>query len=269
VLWSIAGEVRSVLAMPAAFVMQVAHPAVGAGVDQHSVFRTDPWGRAQRSLRSTQLWVYGGPAAAEEGHRLRRLHEHIRGVDTHGHSYHALDPATYAWVHATGFPVHRHAQRYLGRRPFTPAEERQLYAEWLQVGRILGIDDRDMPQTVEEFWPYYQGVLSDHLEATTVARELLATDCPVPPPDRGPWMLRSLLRAAWPLLLPPLARFRVFLTVGLMPPEARAAIGLRWTVRQERRLRRFGHVVRIVVPMLPERLRYLPIAREARRAAAR
>lgn len=69
------------------------------------------------------------------------------------------------------------------------------------------------------------------------------------------------------MILPPLARFRSFLTVGLMPPDARAAIGLEWTPAQERRLRRFGAVVRRVVPALPERLRYLPMAREARRAA--
>lgn len=68
------------------------------------------------------------------------------------------------------------------------------------------------------------------------------------------------------MLLPPLARFRGFLTVGLMPPDAREAIGLEWTEAQERRLRRFCAVVRMVVPVLPERLRYLPRARRARAA---
>jgi uncharacterized protein (DUF2236 family) len=66
------------------------------------------------------------------------------------------------------------------------------------------------------------------------------------------------------LLFPPLARFRSFITVGLMPPDAREAIGLDWTPEQERRLRRFGAVVRRIVPLLPERLRYLPLARSAR-----
>ncbi|MET8676628.1 oxygenase MpaB family protein [Streptomyces sp. NPDC004647] len=266
-LWSIAGEIRSVLALPAALTMQVAHPAVGAGVDDHSVFRTDPWGRGERSLASVQLWVYGGAAAAEEGRRLRKLHGSIRGTDAHGRPYDALTPALYAWVHATGFPVYLHAQRVLGRRPYTEAQERRLYAEWLQVGRILGIADLDMPQTVEEFWPYYRNVLDHELEATVVVRELVATDVPVPPPARGPRPLRLLLRAAWPLLLPPFLRARRFLTIGLMPPDAREAIGLEWTERQERTLRRFGRVVAYVVPLLPERLRYLPYARRARRAS--
>ncbi|MFF4242910.1 oxygenase MpaB family protein [Streptomyces sp. NPDC001822] len=265
VLWSLAGDIRGLLMLPAALTLQVAHPAVGAGVDDHSVFRTDPWGRGERSLRSLQLWVYGGEAAAEEGRRLRKLHRTIRGTDTRGRRYHALTPANYAWVHATGFPVYQHASRYLVR-PLTRAQERALYREWLQVGRVLGLRDEDMPPTIEDFWPYYRTMLADEVEATTVVRELLAVDAPVPPPDRGPLTLRVALRAAWPLLLPPLARFRRFITVGLMPPDAREAIGLDWTPRQERRLRRFGAVVRVIVPLLPERLRYLPRARAARAA---
>jgi len=251
--------------LPAALTLQVAHPAVGAGVDDHSVFRTDPWGRGERSLSSLLLWVYGGEEAAEEGRRLRGLHRTIQGTDTRGRRYHALTPENYAWVHATGFPVYRHASRYLVR-PLTGAQERALYREWLQVGRILGIHDRDMPQTIEEFWPYYRRMLAEEVEATVVVRELVAADAPVPPPDRGPLLLRLLLRALWPVLLPPLARFRRFLTVGLMPPDARQAIGLDWTPAQERRLRRFGAVVRRIVPVLPERLRYLPRARSARAA---
>ncbi|MEE1754069.1 oxygenase MpaB family protein [Streptomyces sp. SP18CS02] len=264
VLWSLTGDIRGLLMLPAALTLQVAHPAVGAGVDEHSVFRTDPWGRGERSLRSLQLWVYGGEAAAEEGRRLRRLHRTIQGTDTRGRGYHALTPANYAWVHATGFPVYQHAARYLVR-PMTEAQERKLYAEWLQVGRVLGIHDRDMPPTIEEFWPYYRKVLAEEIEATAVVRELVATDGAVPPPDRGPLVLRLLLRALWPVILPPFARFRAFVTVGLMPPDAREAIGLEWSDAQERALRRFGRVVRAVVPVLPERLRYLPLAREARR----
>ncbi|MFS0695367.1 oxygenase MpaB family protein [Streptomyces nitrosporeus] len=265
VLWSLAGDVRGLLMLPAALTLQVAHPAVGAGVDEHSVFRTDPWGRGERSLRSLQLWVYGGEAAAEEGRRLRRMHRTIQGTDTRGRRYHALEPANYAWVHATGFPVYRHATRYLVR-PLTGEQERALYREWLQVGRVLGIHDRDMPRTVEEFWPYYRGILADEIERTAVVEDLISVDGPVPPPDRGPRVLRLLARVLWPLLFPPLARFRRFLTVGLMPPDAREAIGLEWTDAQERRLRRFCGIVRRVVPVLPERLRYLPLARDARAA---
>ncbi|MFD6228071.1 oxygenase MpaB family protein [Streptomyces sp. NPDC060232] len=263
VLWTIAGDIRALLMLPAAFTMQVAHPAIAAGVDEHSVFRTDPWGRGERSLRSVQLWVYGGEEAAEEGRRVRRLHKDIQGTDTRGRRYHSLDPACYAWVHATGFPVYLYAGRYLLRR-FTPAQEQQLYREWLQVGRILGLRDRDMPQTIEEYWTYWARMLAEEIEPTAVARELVATDVPLPRPEGGPLLLRLLLRLTWPAVRVAFLRLRAFVTAGYMPPEARAAIGLDWSPAQERRLRRFSTAVRLIVPLLPERLRYLPIAYRAR-----
>ncbi|WP_314174485.1 oxygenase MpaB family protein [Streptomyces winkii] len=264
-LWDLAGEVRTLLALPAALTMQVAHPAVSAGVDEYSVFRTDPWGRGERSLASVQLWVYGGDEAAAEGRRLRRLHRGIQGVDAHGREYRALDPGCYSWVHATGFPVYRNAQRYLGSRPYTDAEERQLYGEWLQVGRVLGIPDRHMPQSVEEFWPYYRRMLAEEVERTLVVDELVDTGRPLPPPDLGPRPLRAVLRLLWPALRRGVARFRRFVTIGLMPPDAREAMDLPWTPRQERRLVRLGRAVRLVMPVLPERLRYLPPAYAARK----
>ncbi|MCX3059905.1 oxygenase MpaB family protein, partial [Streptomyces beihaiensis] len=228
ILWDTAGDIRSLLTLPAAFVLQCAHPAVGAGVGDHSVFRADPWGRAARSVASVLLWVYGGERAAEEGRRVRRLHRAVRGTDARGRPYHALTPATYAWVHATGFPVARHARRYFAR-PFTVTQEERFYAEWLAVGRILGIRDRDMPRTVREFWPYYRRTLTEELSRTSVVAELTSPHRALPPPP-GPAPLRLL----WPVLRGPLARFLAFLSVGLLPPEAREAIGLPWTPRQER-----------------------------------
>ncbi|QNS03125.1 oxygenase MpaB family protein [Streptomyces xanthii] len=256
ILWDTAGDIRSLLALPAAFVLQVAHPAVGAGVDDHSVFRTDPWGRGARSLNSVLLWVYGGEAAVEEGRRLRRVHRTVRGTDPSGRRYHALTPAYYAWVHATGYPVARYARRYFAR-PFTAEEDERFYAEWLMVGRILGIRDRDMPQTTADFWPYYHRMLALEIAPNAVVSELTSAHRALPAPP-------GAARLVWPLVRPLLVRGLRFLSVGLLPPEARDALGLPWSPRDERRLRRFAALVRLTVPHLPERLRYLSVAREAR-----
>ncbi|MFD7875609.1 oxygenase MpaB family protein [Streptomyces sp. NPDC059766] len=262
ILWDIAGDRRLLLSLPAGFVLQVAHPAVGAGVDAYSVFRTDPWGRLDRSLESLQLWIYGGERAAEEGRRLRRLHRTINGTDTRGRPYHALTPACYAWVHATAYAVFLRAARYLAR-PLTPEESVRLYDELRQLGRILGINDRDMPENPEAYWAYFDAMVRDELEMTPVARELLDPRRPVPAPPGASAPVRLL----WPVLHPPLTRLRVFVTVGLLPPVARDRLGLAWTPRDERLLRGFGAVLRTLFPLLPERVRYLPLGYAARRAA--
>ena len=49
-LAELATDRRLIMVLPGSMVMQVAHPVVGAGVGEHSVFRTDPWGRLAHSL---------------------------------------------------------------------------------------------------------------------------------------------------------------------------------------------------------------------------
>ena len=120
-----------------------------------------------------------------------------------------------------------------------------------------------MPATPEEYWPYFERMVREELENTSVLRELLDPRRPIPPPAGS----GALLGRFWPLIHPPLLRLHVFATTGLLPPVARDRLELTWTARDERRMRRLGAVVRTVVPLLPERLRFLPVARAARRAA--
>ncbi|MER5495103.1 oxygenase MpaB family protein [Streptomyces sp. NPDC002490] len=263
ILWQDTGDIRTLLTLGPAFVLQVSHPAVGAGVDEHSAFRTDPWGRGARSVRSVLLWVYGEERAVAEGRRLRALHRTVGGTDARGRRYHALAARTYAWVHATGYPVTRYARPYLWSRPYTEDEERRYFAEWRRVGQLLGIHERDLPETVEEFWPYYRATLKE-LELTGVAQELLDVRRPLPVPEAGPRPVRIAVRLLWPALRPLFLRLRRFLSIGLLPPEARTVLGLPWTEAQERRLRRLCRAIGAVVSRLPHRMRYLPDAHAAR-----
>ncbi len=258
-LWDMVGDIRVLLYLPAALVLQVAHPAVGAGVDEHSVFRTDPWGRARRSLDSLQLWVYGGDRAVEEGAGCAAAPGH------QGHRHPGTPvPRADARVLRLG-ARHRLPRLPAGRRVSVPpvrrGGERRLHAEARRLGRILGIRERDMPGSVEEFRTYFDAVVREELERTAVVEELL--DPRRPPPDGA----GAVLRLLWPVLRPALLRLQVFVTKGLLPPVARERLDVTWTARDERRLRLLGRVVRTVVPRLPERFRYLPVAYAARRAA--
>ena len=80
-----------------ALLMQLAHPSVAAGVDDHSDFRTHPVRRLRRTIRMTMAIVFGDRDTAMAAARaVNRVHAHVRGDD-----YQALDPGLLLWVHAT------------------------------------------------------------------------------------------------------------------------------------------------------------------------
>ena len=108
--WRLNREASLLLgAGPRALLLQIAHPLVAEGVDQHSDFRADPWARLAGTLRSYLRIVYGtGTAARAEIRRLNGLHRSIGGpvrdeatAALLGAAYDARDPTLALWVHAT------------------------------------------------------------------------------------------------------------------------------------------------------------------------
>ncbi|GAA2882649.1 oxygenase MpaB family protein [Streptosporangium fragile] len=261
-LWEGMGDYRLMFLLGGALIMQVMHPAVGAAVGEHSIYRTDPWGRLTRSLTSLQTWVYGGRQAIEEGRRLRDLHKDIQGVDPQGRKYHALSAEPYAWVHLTAFERSVTMSRYFGE-PLTRDQERSFYEEVIRLGRILRVPERMFPPTVEDYWRYFDDMVENTLEDHPTAHDVLETMLAVGPPPTLPVPLRALWR---PLGLTS-GRVNYFVTVGTLPDGVRRKLGLSWTARDEARLRRLGRAVAATVPHLPERARYMPIAYHARQAA--
>lgn len=254
------GDIRSYLMAGRTFLMQVAHPAVGAGVWEFSNFRNDPWHRLRELDRSGNNFVFSGKAASrEEGLRLRRLHKDIQGVDTRGRKYHSLDPLVYGWVH-TVFLDSIVTMHKLYGTPLTRAEEEQLFIEWRQGGRMFGLKDRDMPESLDAYWAYYNGMIENELEYTEVVRFMLANGTPPRPPA-----LKKMPEAVWKQVWKPLGTLSRTLTIAALPPAYRAKISAEvpWTAADERRQERFRSVVRAVVPRLPERLRVTAPARAA------
>lgn len=261
-MWDDMGDVLFLSLTPGAFMLQAMHPVISAAVDRYSTFRTDPVGRAIRSADSMMLWVYGGAAAVEEGQRLRVAHRPLHGTADDGTRFNALDPEAYAWVHGTAFVTAVTIAPYVRGRRLTPAEEEQAYEEHLQLAEILQIPDREVPKTIPDYWDYYRTMVHDRLARTPVADELVRrTASPrvkvVPGPiDLPGW---ALGRGAGRLLH--------LLTYGGMTPDAREVLGVRWTPVDEAQLRALYAAGRPVHGVLPERLRYLPLALHARRHA--
>ena len=261
-LWEDTGLITFSLTTGAAFALQVMHPSVGAVVGEHSVFRTDAIGRAERSIASVLTWVYGGQEALAEADRLRALHAPLRTTDAAGVTHKALASEPWAWIILTAPYAFTTAARYFSRKPLRPGEAEDFYAEIQQLARNLHVAEKEIPPTYDAYLKRFDDVLEHTLVAHPTAYEFLSTTLRVPPPPTLPAMLRPAWRAA--AYLP--GRLQHFVTVGSLPPRARSILGLRWTDQDERRLRRFGRLVATVMTLLPERLRYYPIAYQARRA---
>ena len=86
----------------AALLLQMLHPAVLAGVWDHSRFRDDMLGRLRRTARFIAVTTYGDRAAANQAiAQVREVHDHIHGRLPDGTAYRANDPELLAWVHVT------------------------------------------------------------------------------------------------------------------------------------------------------------------------
>ncbi len=195
VAWYAASDTRFLLVAIRTLVLQVAHPMVGAAVGQQSVYKEDPYGRLWRTAMSVIRQVFGGYEAAEEGLRLLGLHKDIQGVDNQGRRYSAMNPAAYAWVHATMFDAWRLFLRDYG--PGLDAEqEDQLFDEWRRVGLLIGCQDRLLPKGIDEFDAYFAEMLPT-LEDNDVVQDLLYNGPKAPfflPQFVLDWVSRPLLR---------------------------------------------------------------------------
>jgi uncharacterized protein (DUF2236 family) len=263
VTWRTTSDARLYAVMLYPLLLQVAHPTVGAGVRDYSDFETRPWNRLVRTIDYVTLLVYGGAYAAPAGRRLRDIHKRFQGTREDGRRYHALEPEAYAWVHATLIDTYVRGHAHFGR-PMTEPETHRFYREYRQLGRLIGVRERDLPETWPEFRAYFERMSHAQLTRTeSVARVLRSvTDSapPLPIPD-----------ALWRALRLPASRVLWLGGVGLMSPELRERFEIRWSRRDEVQFQAFGRLSRGLEPVLPERLKVMGPAqlRMRRRAIAR
>jgi hypothetical protein len=99
-VWRYFGDNRMFLIGPRPAVLQNMLAELGQGVLDHSVFFSDTSARIKRSLPPIFKTVYGSDND-NTGQQVRDFHHQIKGEMPSGDRYHALDPDTYFWAHAT------------------------------------------------------------------------------------------------------------------------------------------------------------------------
>src|SRR5215203_4724635 len=158
-----------------ALLLQSLHPLAMAGVAGHSGYRSDPWGRLQRTsayLARTTFGTEDDAAAAVA--MVRGIHERVRGRAPDGRPYAASDPHLLAWVHAAEADSFLAAYRRYGSSQLTAAEQDEYVAQSGSIAERLGVVGP--PRTVAELaatLDAYRPELAGSTAAHDAARFLL------------------------------------------------------------------------------------------------
>ncbi len=214
-----------------ALLLQALHPLAMAGVAQNSDFRTDPWGRLQRTADYVGVTTYGTTAEAEKlSARIRRIHSHIRGVEPEsGEPYRADDPELLRWIHCCEVGSFLTAYQR-GGGPLSAEEADTYLGEQTLSAQLVGLDPEEVPATVAELDAYFAAMrprLRVTAEAREAARFILLPPMPrllaVGTPARPAWAGLATLAFA---LLPPWAR-RMYSLPGLPVTDIAATVAVR------------------------------------------
>jgi uncharacterized protein (DUF2236 family) len=194
-----------------ALLVQALEPRAMAGVDQHSRYRVDPWGRLQRTTEFVFQTTYGTRAAADVAcERVRRVHERVRGVDpTTGMAYTASDPDLLLWIHAV--EVHSFVAAYRAYAGRLDDEDADRYvAEMARVAELVELPRDLTPRSLGEVREYLRSV--EGLQMTPAARE----------------GMRMIFFPPMPLAFRPLWAVPALATLAILPRVALRLYGLPW-----------------------------------------
>lgn len=208
-IWRVHLDASMFVAGIRALLLQSLHPLAMAGVDQHSNYRDDPWGRLQQTSNFLSTTTFGTiPDAQRLLARVRGIHRRVHGT-FEGLDYRADDPRLLAWVHAAEADSFLTCYRAFGGGSLTDAEADTYVAQIGSVSAQLGFDDA--PTTVAGLRASLASYRPE-LRATPAAKAALRFILWQPPltPSARPGYL-SLVAGA----------------IGTLPPYARQLLGIR------------------------------------------
>jgi uncharacterized protein (DUF2236 family) len=174
VAWRVSANLASPVAGLRSLLMQALHPLAMAGVDQHSGWRRDPVGRLAATSAYLATVTFGERAVAEQAAaRVRRIHDHVRGVDAvTGRRYAAGDPALLLWVHAAQVDSVLAAGSLVGTA-LSAADSDRYVAEMVAAAELVGVPRPLVPASVAELERYVASVRPG-LSCTPAAAESMA-----------------------------------------------------------------------------------------------
>ena len=224
-----------------ALLLQLAHPHVAAGVDEHSEFQRNPFKRLQGTLEATYTMVFGDATLADGvGRRIRWIHDFVTGP-----GYRANDPANLLWVHATLLDTALSCYERLVA-PLSDEDRETYYQEMTVVAERFGCPRSAQPADHAAFRAYWDAQVST-MEVTDVGRRLAGD------------ILRPTLPLQLHVPLAPAIALQRLLAVGTLPAPLRDQFGFSWDEQRQRQLDRVHAATRRATRTIPRPLRVGPV----------
>lgn len=200
-----------------ALLLQSLHPLAMAGVAQHSDYRSDPWGRLQRTADFLAATTFGPAAEAQRAiDMVKKVHQRVVGVAADGRPYSANDPHLLKWVHLAELDSFLSAHDAYGEIELDDHQRDGYIEDMARIAEALGVIDA--PRTVQEMKDQLRSYRSE-LRATPEARDVVRYLLVTPPMPLAIRPAYGLLGAA---------------AVGLLPLWARRSLRLPWLPVSER-----------------------------------
>lgn len=193
-LWIVHADASMFIGGLASLLLQSLHPMAMAGVAQHSGYRSDPWGRLQRTSHYIATTSFGTIEHAEAMiTAVRRIHDTVTGTYD-GRAYAASDPDLLRWVHVAETYCFAHAHLLYGHHHLEAAQYDTYVDQARHSAQLLGASDtaRTMTQ-LHEHLGQYRPVLRATQECLD-AQHFLLRDPPLPYAAR--WGYWTLVRGA-------------------------------------------------------------------------
>jgi len=244
ITWKVNREVIVVAGWGRAILLQLAHPAVAAGVHHHSSFRgslLSSFRRLHSTVGAMLSLTFGDTeqmitAAA----RINAIHDRVRGD-----AYSAHDPDLQRWVHATLLESIPLTYESLAG-PLTLRERDRYCSEAAIMEPLLGMPAGWLPRDSAQLDTYMREMLAGGSIVVTDTSRAVARAVLYPPQ----WYV------AWPAF-----RAMQLLTIGSLPPSIRRAYGFEWRARDVRAFARWTALLRTSLRLLPPVAREWPMAR--------
>ncbi len=182
VAWRVNGDiVTMMIGGVSGLLLQMLHPAVLAGVWDHSDFRSDMHGRLRRTAKFIAVTTYdhadAGRAAID---KVNRIHRKLGGTLPDGTAYRVSDPELLAWVHVTETISFLDAWIRYAEPGMSRADQDAYFAETARIGEALGADplprDRAAAEAlIGDFRPRLRADARTHEVAAMVMRQTIGS----------------------------------------------------------------------------------------------